>query len=933
MNKKIWLLILSLCLVVFCTATAMAVEPDECNHNWQPCPDTVDITSHYCLGCGMTEKHTPGVTCQKCNKPCQHIYRENGKCTSCGDCLHSKYVFDATLNNGVGDYKCAACGALCAHAETNKQTIQQGTCTVPNTIRLTCKKCGKFVGYDTTTYNHTYQDNFLVEATCTSDAKRGTFCVKCKAQKPGTAVAYVANTMIDHVYVADQSYRDPSTGKVIYVAPTCDTKGYGYMVCKFCKTPQPGTNPTAIGKLNHPTLDYTKKTHVDASCANPEGYAYPCTLCGKLSGFFKLDGGVPQKPHTKVNKQVAATCVANGYDVDYCTTCKSEIGNRNTHWDEVPNGVHDIQVIAVLREGSCTSKSIKKVSCKRDGCTYKDQYVVSADVVHTWKNNSDYVAATCGSDAKGTKTCQVCGLIKPVDGKATNLHTYAENVTVPATCTHVSVTGKFCTGCFKPFTTVNYDAEGKPTTPGYAAVEGTKLANHKFVIAWVDKAPTCAAAGTAHVYRCETCDQFNNDGTNPVVAVLPATGNHNYVTGTVAATCTSPAKYGTICTVCGNDAPNTTSKVIDGSKPLGHDVHVNTYGPTCVTPSKIEKKCAVCGVEFEVTAEDISKAGYEFKPADNTSHAYRQTAVLRAATCTEYGIEKVKCSIEGCNSEIYRVINPGHTLDKASEVVTKAPTCGAAGKATYTCSVCHKTFEKDLNATGKHNFVAETVKPATCKSNASIGTYCTVCWYNRNSDAQEIAGTKLKHDLKIDVNFKDGSGNTIYVAPTCETAGIGYQYCTKCDKKGVVVLPANGHKFGKDIINAEETAIYHVCEVCGKRELVQAFGDVDINDKCNLFGHSESVIPAVPATCTEAGKTAGVKCTVCDKILVAQEEVKALGHKYVEGVCSVCEAKDPEYVPHVHKLTKKYSFNADFTKRVVTTTCECGYKTVEEEDF
>ena len=38
-------------------------------------------------------------------------------------------------------------------------------------------------------------------------------------------------------------------------------------------------------------------------------------------------------------------------------------------------------------------------------------------------------------------------------------------------------------------------------------------------------------------------------------------------------------------------------------------------------------------------------------------------------------------------------------------------------------------------------------------------------------------------------------------------------------------------------------------------------------------GHTEVVIPAVPATYTKSGKTKGVECSVCGEILVAQKKV------------------------------------------------------------
>ena len=54
------------------------------------------------------------------------------------------------------------------------------------------------------------------------------------------------------------------------------------------------------------------------------------------------------------------------------------------------------------------------------------------------------------------------------------------------------------------------------------------------------------------------------------------------------------------------------------------------------------------------------------------------------------------------------------------------------------------------------------------------------------------------------------------------------------------------------------------------------------------LGHTEVVDKAVEPTCTEAGKTEGKHCSVCDEVLVAQEEVSATGHTEV-----VVEAVEP----------------------------------------
>lgn len=59
-------------------------------------------------------------------------------------------------------------------------------------------------------------------------------------------------------------------------------------------------------------------------------------------------------------------------------------------------------------------------------------------------------------------------------------------------------------------------------------------------------------------------------------------------------------------------------------------------------------------------------------------------------------------------------------------------------------------------------------------------------------------------------------------------------------------------------------------------------------------GHTEVTDEAVVATCTTAGKTAGKHCSVCDKVLVEQEIVKALGHDWSGEWKTVKEATETE---------------------------------------
>ncbi len=47
--------------------------------------------------------------------------------------------------------------------------------------------------------------------------------------------------------------------------------------------------------------------------------------------------------------------------------------------------------------------------------------------------------------------------------------------------------------------------------------------------------------------------------------------------------------------------------------------------------------------------------------------------------------------------------------------------------------------------------------------------------------------------------------------------------------------------------------------------------------------HDETILEAIPATCTESGWTEGKYCSGCGEVFVAQEEIPALGHSKIDG--------------------------------------------------
>ncbi len=105
------------------------------------------------------------------------------------------------------------------------------------------------------------------------------------------------------------------------------------------------------------------------------------------------------------------------------------------------------------------------------------------------------------------------------------------------------------------------------------------------------------------------------------------------------------------------------------------------------------------------------------------------------------------------------------------------------------------------------------------------------------------------------------------------------------------ISPCTNHVWDNGAVATDSTCTEFgvktfTCTVCG----------VSKTEDIPAKGHTEVIDKAVAATCTATGKTEGKHCSVCDAVIVAQKEIPAAGHKFSGGKCSVCGAKDPDYV-------------------------------------
>lgn len=192
---------------------------------------------------------------------------------------------------------------------------------------------------------------------------------------------------------------------------------------------------------------------------------------------------------------------------------------------------------------------------------------------------------------------------------------------------------------------------------------------------------------------------------------------------------------------------------------------------------------------------------------------------------------------------------------------------------------------------------------ATC-AQAGLKTYtCTAagCTDPVATKAENIPA--LPHTVVIDPA----------VAATCTEAGkTEGKHCSVCDTvlAKPEVVPALGHKWGAWTADGEN----HV-RVCA-------------NDAghTETEAHAVAVDAAVDATCTEAGKTEGKHCSVCNTVITAQETLPALGHDFTGAY-----VKDAD--GHWHKCTRCDATDEKAAHSYGAATCTeatactvCGYE-------
>ena len=489
----------------------------------------------------------------------------------------------------------------------------------------------------------------------------------------------------------------------------------------------------------------------------------------------------------------------------------------------------------ITKAPTCTEKGVKTFTC-----SCEDSYTEEIDMIPHTAVVDPAVKAGCETTGLTEgKHCSVCNevIVAQETVEATG-HDYDEGVVTDSTCTEKG----FITYTCKNDPMYHIHVEEIPAK-GHADANNDHICDNG-----------CGEAQGTHAeqensHECAYCGQA-------VGACRDNNDDHNCdVCGTKLSECVA-GENSHNCATCGAKV----SECVAGES--SHNCAICGAKLSECAAGENSHNCATCGAKLSecVAGENSHNCAICGEKLSDCKAGAPVIENSTAASCGEAGSydSVVYCSI--CGDELNRTT---HTVDALphdyKETITKQPTCEEAGSKTLTCEACGDTKTEAIAALG-HNKISYEAKAPTC---TAIGweayEKCSRCDYTTYKELSVVP-----HNYDEEVTEPDclKGGYTTYTCSGCgktytgnETVALGHS------EKAVVTLP--------DCENGGYTT--YTCEACGATRVA---------DKTEALGHTEEVVAGKAATCLDAGISDGKKCSVCQKTLVEQVEIPAIGHDY-----------------------------------------------------
>lgn len=221
-----------------------------------------------------------------------------------------------------------------------------------------------------------------------------------------------------------------------------------------------------------------------------------------------------------------------------------------------------------------------------------------------------------------------------------------------------------------------------------------------------------------------------------------------------------------------------------------------------------------------------------------------------------------------------------------------------------------------------------TIPITAAKLHNSDGSYTETATANAGDVINYVngvwGGTPCAHENTELRNAKEA---------TCTEPGYtGDTYCKDCGEKiGTgTAIPAKDHSWNEGKITTAPT-----CENVGVKTYTCTVCNATKTEAINATGHTPVEVAEQPATCTEAGHTAGVKCSVCGATISGIEVIPATGHKpeirnAVEATLTTPGYTGDTYCSVCNELLKQ---GTEIPKTGAHITWVIDGKVVAEEDY
>lgn len=845
----------------------------------------------FAIPAAASEEETPDVHTHTVESWTEGETEHSGLCTECGETVtqpHTYYAGEQTLAPG-----CTAEGEMtftCVCGSTHVQKLLPLSDHVCENWTQTeeghsgqCVHCGEAVLRE-----HHYDAGVVTTApTCQAEGIVTYTCV-CGHSYTGTLPK-----LTEHIGGSWTSDQEKHTGAcvhcgemveeqhhyddgVVTTEPTCQTEGVMTFTC-IC-----GHSYEQV----LPQLTY----HVGGQwTCDEENHTGACIFCGEVvTGQHRFDHGVITTAPTCQTEGILTFTCACGYSRE--EPIEKLAGHIYDQWffdglthtgacgfcGEAMAGEHSYGEGKITTEPTCQADGVMTFTCT---CGHSYEEVVLKGEHH--------VGDQWTIDEQGhNSTCILCGEAFTIQ------HSYDAGVTITLpTCKDDGVILFTCAcghsyeeavpkGDYHTGSNWNYDEESHNGTCIHCGEAITGQHSYEGVIT---TPPTCQADGVM-TFSCICGHSYEQ--------VLPQLPDHifsDYIC--------SNSHHDRVCVHCG-EAVSAQHIWNEG---------VQTQAPTCTEEGMLTFTCQICGHSKQEAIAVIEHSYGDWVSTGETHHTH---------SCLCGAVEEAE-----------------HTWD--SGVVTVQATCSERGTKLYTCTGCGETKTTRI-AMKAHKY-----------SNSCDNT-CNACSYvRRTSHTYQTKWTtnEQEHWHKCKVCGHQGSleahtpGEWIVDVPAGEYSdGEQHRNCSQCGRLlETVVIPATGCLHGNEELRGEKAPTcteegYTGDLICPRCEAVVQQGEKIpmllhqtqlvgyVEATCAQEGYSgdwvcqvcENIVEAgiimemlphdgqkqgvVEATCTENGYTGDLICKNCQHLMESGEEVPATGHSYQEGLCRVCNGKDPDYV-------------------------------------